>query len=121
MTQETQDELAAGLDYLIKAYNEIDQVKSESYFIRIANQFMAFLQEADKKGSGDNYVCWKYIISHLTSLPKKEESLPTGEGEPAMVKIDGKSFRCPCGCNVFTKYDNLMYRCNACNTYYQGT
>lgn len=40
-----------------------------------------------------------------------------------MVFIDGKSFRCQCGCNVFHKPepdDEAIYRCNACHTEYRG-
>jgi predicted SprT family Zn-dependent metalloprotease len=43
-----------------------------------------------------------------------------------MPKINGKSFRCECGCNVFTKRKPLatgedVYRCNACPAQYAGT
>ncbi len=37
-----------------------------------------------------------------------------------MPKIKGKSFRCECGCNVFTEYTPLHYKCNACNAKYKG-
>ena len=34
-----------------------------------------------------------------------------------MLKLDGKSFRCECGCNVFHKPDRKhleIYECNGC-------
>jgi len=37
-----------------------------------------------------------------------------------MCFINGKSFRCECGCNVFTKVGDLKYRCNACEARYTG-
>ncbi len=39
-----------------------------------------------------------------------------------MVKIDGKVFRCDCGCNVFHKpaYEMYIYECNACAAWYKG-
>jgi hypothetical protein len=40
--------------------------------------------------------------------------------EQVMPKIGGKSFRCDCGCNVFTKIGEYRYRCNACRIEYQG-
>lgn len=41
-------------------------------------------------------------------------------GESAMVKINGKTFYCACGCNVFTKRPNDHYICNACQTEYES-
>jgi len=37
-----------------------------------------------------------------------------------MPRVNGKHFRCSCGCNVFTEYEPLKYRCNSCDTCYQG-
>lgn len=37
-----------------------------------------------------------------------------------IVKIEGKSFRCPCGCNVFGKYDSGLFECNSCNERYES-
>ncbi len=49
---------------------------------------------------------------------------------PIMVKIDGKSFRCGCGCNIFRHPESTkglesykkqyIYECNACETLYLG-
>lgn len=40
--------------------------------------------------------------------------------EQVMPKVGGKSFRCDCGCNVFTKIGDYRYECNACTARYQG-
>lgn len=34
-------------------------------------------------------------------------------------RVDGKPFRCECGCNVFTRSGNI-FQCNACRTKYEG-
>ena len=50
------------------------------------------------------------------------------DGEAAMVTLRGQSqpFRCSCGANVFTKLSvwdgktGTFYRCNGCQTIYEG-
>lgn len=37
-----------------------------------------------------------------------------------MVKIDGKTFRCECGANVFHKDEDGLYVCNGCSLVYEG-
>jgi len=40
-----------------------------------------------------------------------------------MLRVGGKSFSCPCGCNVFHKPDDRepeLYQCNCCNTLFQA-
>lgn len=123
MTQEMKDNLILSLEALVHAYRDIEKVKSESQFIRLSKEFMQLLKKADEEGQGDNYACWKYIIEYLMNVPLSEyipEQLPESS-VPAMVKINGKVFRCTCGCNVFTKYKEAMYRCNACGTDYIGS
>ena len=39
---------------------------------------------------------------------------------PVMVKIEGKTFRCDCGCNVLTAYAHHRYTCNGCGARYVG-
>ena len=49
--------------------------------------------------------------------------LPSGKIENFIVKTEGKSFRCTCGCNVFHKPDKERpnrYECNACGILYEG-
>lgn len=47
----------------------------------------------------------------------------------SMPKVNGDTFRCAvpaglhgedCGCNVFTEYEQLKYRCNSCGALYAG-
>lgn len=44
---------------------------------------------------------------------------PETEHESVMVRIEGKMFRCICGCNVF-HHDNDLIVCNACGQEYDG-
>lgn len=37
-----------------------------------------------------------------------------------MVMIDGKSYRCECGGNVFKEYQPCHFRCNSCEVTYSG-
>lgn len=59
---------------------------------------------------------------------KKESEKPepllgeNGEVLQSTLKINGKSFRCNCGCNVFHRPDKNkpdIYKCNCCDTYYE--
>ena len=34
--------------------------------------------------------------------------------------LDGPSFRCDCGCNVFRKTVSGKYKCNSCGELYEG-
>lgn len=38
-----------------------------------------------------------------------------------MCIVSGKSYRCDCGCNVFTETKELKYKCNSCSAVYIGT
>jgi len=41
--------------------------------------------------------------------------------DPAVIlKVAGKYFRCSCGANVFRRFTNGQYQCNACETLYEG-
>lgn len=54
-------------------------------------------------------------------MPKKV--MKDGKLENFTVSINGKNFKCSCGCNVFHKPDDTkleLYQCNACGTQYQG-
>lgn len=31
-----------------------------------------------------------------------------------LIQVEGKTFRCDCGCNVFKRHDKTAYSCNAC-------
>lgn len=48
---------------------------------------------------------------------------PDGSLHEFLLKSEGKSFRCSCGCNVFHKPDRTkpnIYQCNACEARYEG-
>jgi len=55
---------------------------------------------------------------------KREKVKKDGEVECFTIKLKGKSFRCECGCNVFTKYADKIngwetYCCNGCHREYE--
>lgn len=44
-----------------------------------------------------------------------------GKRKQFIVKMEGTSFRCVCGCNVFGKLiESRIYICNACDARYIG-
>lgn len=52
-----------------------------------------------------------------------DEIKPKKVLENVMAMINGKSFRCSCGCNVFhhpEPNDKTVYECNACEAWYRG-
>ncbi len=54
-----------------------------------------------------------------------QAALAAREGKPpqaeqVMPRVNGKPFKCDCGCNVFTKTEPLKYRCNSCEATYTG-
>jgi len=49
---------------------------------------------------------------------KKHEKNPN-----ILLKVNGKSFRCHCGCNVFhhnEEYDTDIFECNSCHEIYSS-
>lgn len=49
--------------------------------------------------------------------------LPDGSIENFTIRINGRLFKCNCGCNVFHKPDRKhlnIYECNACKTRFEG-
>jgi len=55
------------------------------------------------------------------SLTKMDEiSLSREETGDCIIKIDGKTFRCECGCNVFRRIGELRYECNSCRATFTG-
>jgi len=41
-------------------------------------------------------------------------------GTVTIIKVNGKGFRCSCGCNVFIKIDKTKYKCNVCGKVFKG-
>ncbi len=38
----------------------------------------------------------------------------------AMIKVNGETFHCTCGCNVFRRTTEGHYKCNSCSNRYAG-
>ena len=56
---------------------------------------------------------------------KQAESWPDNKVLPdgdVVVRINGRLFRCQCGCNVFRHPEGEpdIYRCNSCQTEYES-
>lgn len=54
-----------------------------------------------------------------------EEELSTVEqyvidNPSVLLKVAGRPFRCHCGANVFKRFTNGQYQCNACDQLYEG-
>ncbi len=56
--------------------------------------------------------------------PAPAAPVPPADTRPASitVRVGGKPFRCPCGCNVFHHPGGrtYVYECNACGTWFNG-
>lgn len=46
---------------------------------------------------------------------------PAEKPHAAMLRVNGKPFRCECGTNVFSTSDEHIYTCNGCGNVYEGT
>lgn len=57
--------------------------------------------------------------THWAPIPVEKKASLGWSGDK-MVKIEGRSFRCECGCNVFRESldEPGLYKCNACSAYY---
>jgi hypothetical protein len=59
------------------------------------------------------------------SAPESLQPVRDADGnmKQSMLKVDGKPFRCRCGCNVFHQPDDTqpeIYACNACESWYES-
>lgn len=50
-----------------------------------------------------------HYLAVAVAQPRREQVMP---------RVNGVPFRCPCGCNVFTKEREHRYSCNACGEWY---
>jgi hypothetical protein len=66
-----------------------------------------------KPGNTCDCLCHK-LIAETSAVPVRKR-------ENFMPRVNGKPFRCECGCNVFHKDDEGHFICNACETAYEGT
>ena len=59
-------------------------------------------------------------VARNTQGQALESNMPKTDKKFVMPRVNGKTFRCECGCNVFTEIGPLKYRCNGCRALYQG-
>ena len=61
------------------------------------------------------------LKSYTIRLEERRWNKPEWGDKDFMPKIDGKSFRCECGCNIFRKSNIVVgkYKCNACGATYK--
>ena len=59
-----------------------------------------------------------FAVMQLCDEP--EEPTLIIDDPSVMLKVAGKRFRCSCGANVFRRFTNGQYQCNACETLYEG-
>ncbi len=80
---------------------------------------------------GIGFYAWRGSVNTFSYIVLKgedimaddwKEFIPGFEPEQTMIKLSGSSgsFRCECGCNVFTKDGPSHYMCNSCNAGYTG-
>lgn len=69
-----------------------------------------------------------FINAHLDKM-SNQKIIPiplvdeNGKLIESMIKLDGKPFRCECGCNVFHRPDRdapEIYQCNCCDNTFEG-
>lgn len=63
-----------------------------------------------------------HCVNHACKSNGGDYDSTKTEDNDIMPMIDGKSFRCSCGCNVFRrlKYNKNKYKCNSCEVIYIG-
>lgn len=62
-------------------------------------------------------------LTHTKPRKPRASKLPDAGNENFIVRVDGKLFRCDCGCNVFHKPKpghTYIYECNECGSRYKG-
>lgn len=56
----------------------------------------------------------------LLAKAEKKQDIPFFESGDKMLWVEGKNYRCECGCNVFRQIGKLKYRCNSCHAKFAG-
>ena len=56
----------------------------------------------------------------INELKEQLEKLKTVVDNNVLITVDGHNFKCVCGANVFTKYDNNTFKCHLCGREYEG-
>ena len=104
------NEIVAGLEQIIVEVNLGDPIyRSEDIAEQLLNKIKAFNHRTDVE----------------STLLKEDNSTRTFDGTVPgiMPVVNGKTFICSCGCNVFHKpykTQQNLYCCNACGILYEG-
>lgn len=82
------------------------------------------LNQHSLEGDSDtpDYILAKMLTAQLKvfgSCARARERWHGEKPEQTMPKVDGKPFRCACGCNVFMRRGD-RYTCNGCRNRYEG-
>lgn len=96
---------------LEKAIKKLDKVEQVSF---IHGYLFAKAQEISETKDIEDI---NRIIKLILSGDNLHKKIPN---QSFMPTVAGKEFRCHCGCNVFGKYTNDIYECNACGEKYKG-
>ena len=56
----------------------------------------------------------------IEELKEQLEKLKTIVDNNVLITVNGENFRCSCGANVFTKYNNNTFKCHLCGREYEG-
>lgn len=56
----------------------------------------------------------------IEELKERLEKMKTIINDNVLIDVNGKNFKCICGANVFTKYNNNTFRCHLCGREYEG-
>ena len=56
----------------------------------------------------------------IEKLKEQLEKLKQVVDNNVLISVGGHNFRCLCGANVFTKYDNNTFKCHLCGREYEG-
>lgn len=56
----------------------------------------------------------------IDELKEQLEKIKTVVNNNVLITVCGNNFKCVCGANVFTKYDNNTFKCHLCGREYEG-
>jgi hypothetical protein len=71
-----------------------------------------------EEGKIDKEEAIREFVAYMDSFTDNKDQYK--DGEPTILSVGGKPFRCSCGANVFTKNTVRpeLYRCNGCEEEY---
>lgn len=84
---------------------------------QLTKDYLAFFEE--HIGSSEEL---EYLVRLVLATYEHQPHWGKDErtGETSFLKVAGKTFRCVCSGNVFSKMKSGRYECNACNRLYGG-